>query len=210
MPRIAASQREALTQSRRNQIVDAAIRRWLEDGFDATTVASIAREAGLAKGTVYLYFPTKEEILSEAINRYSLLPDMRAFAAQITDTPIADTVPLLVRALWAALRARVDVIRFFAREITVRPEHARHFLETVVLPTNKLVAEHLLGEVEAGVLRDMDMFIAARSLVGMLMIFLFSQHVFGGQELHPLEDEAIVQTISDLFLHGILSQPEGG
>jgi len=43
----------------------------------------------------------------------------------------------------------------------------------------------------------------------MLMIFLFSQHVFGGQDLHPLDDEAIVNTISDLFLHGVLAHTEG-
>lgn len=208
MPRVAASQREALTRSRRDQIIEAAIRRWLVDGYDATTVAAIAREAGLAKGTVYLYFPTKEEILSAAIERYSLLPDVRAFLDQIGDTSVRDTLPLLVRGLWSALRARLDVIRFFAREITVRPEHGRSFLETVVLPTNTLVAEHLTSRVESGELRDLDMFIAARSLVGMLMIFLFSQHVFGGQELHPLDDEEIVKTVTDVFLHGALGHGE--
>lgn len=210
MARIAADQREALTQARREQIVDAAIRCWLGDGYDATSVAAIAREADLAKGTVYLYFPTKEDILAAAIDRYSLVPDVRTFLAQVGDRPMRDTLPLFARALWGALRARVDVIRFFAREVTVRPEHARRFLETVVLPTNTMVAEHLEGRVASGELRDVDMFIAARSLVGMLLVFLISQHVFGGQELHPLDDEEVVATITDVFLHGILRNQEGG
>jgi AcrR family transcriptional regulator len=48
---------------RRRQVTDAALALFLQDGYEQTTVAAIARRAGVATGTVYLYFPSKEHIL---------------------------------------------------------------------------------------------------------------------------------------------------
>jgi AcrR family transcriptional regulator len=48
---------------RHRQVVDAALALFLRDGYEQTTVAAIARRAGVATGTVYLYFPSKEHIL---------------------------------------------------------------------------------------------------------------------------------------------------
>jgi AcrR family transcriptional regulator len=209
MPRVAADQREALAATRRDQIIEAAIRCWLAKGYDATSVSAIAREAELAKGTLYLYFPTKQDMLDEAINRYSMLPDLRVFLAAARGTPSETTIPTLIRGLWHALLQRVDQIRFFVREVSVRPEHAKHFLQTVVLPSNEALAEHFAPEIENGALRPVNMFIASRALLGMLMIFLFTQEVFGGKELMPIDDDEIVATVSDLFLYGIVPR-EGG
>lgn len=206
MPRVAADQREALAQSRRDQIVSAAVRRWLADGFDATTVSAIAREAGIAKGTLYIYFRTKQDILDEAIRRYSLVPDLRGFLGQIAARPAEETIPVLVRGLWQGLRARVDVVQLFMRELAVRPEHARRFLETVVIPVNELVGEHFQAEIDSGGLRDVDMFIASRALVGMLMAFLVTQDMFGGRQLHPMSDDEITGAIADLFLYGVVAR----
>ncbi|MEL7344365.1 MAG: TetR/AcrR family transcriptional regulator [Pseudomonadota bacterium] len=49
--------------ARRDAILIAAREAMLEDGYDAVTMAGLARRAGLAKGTLYLYFQTKEEVL---------------------------------------------------------------------------------------------------------------------------------------------------
>ncbi len=48
---------------RRRQVTDAALALFLQDGYEQTTVAAIARRAGVATGTVYLYFPSKERLL---------------------------------------------------------------------------------------------------------------------------------------------------
>jgi AcrR family transcriptional regulator len=49
---------------RRREILDAATRLFAERGFETTTVQAIAGEAGVAAGTVYLYFPSKDAILA--------------------------------------------------------------------------------------------------------------------------------------------------
>ena len=59
MPKITDAQKE----SRRQQILDAALRCFSRDGFHGTTTADIVRESGVSQGTLYLYFATKEDIV---------------------------------------------------------------------------------------------------------------------------------------------------
>lgn len=49
---------------RRRQILDAVAGLLLEDGYEALTVSKVATRAGVAKGTVYLYFDSKQEMLA--------------------------------------------------------------------------------------------------------------------------------------------------
>jgi AcrR family transcriptional regulator len=52
-----------------NEILDAAERLFLRDGFDHTTVAALARAAGVAGNTVYWYFESKDDLLAAIMNR---------------------------------------------------------------------------------------------------------------------------------------------
>lgn len=204
MARIAAAQREDLSEARRTQILEAAVRLWLRHGFDATAVEAIAREAGLAKGTVYLYFPSKEALLEEALRRYSLVPAMAELAAELDGRDYEQAIPIIARELWRRLRANAPLVGLLLQELPRRPELARAFLEKAVLPTNRLFAAFLERGIAAGTLRRVDTFVAARALVGMLMIFLLTQEVFGGRDVVPIADEAIPETAAALFLHGVL------
>lgn len=56
---------------RRGQILDAAARVLVEKGVSAATMADVASDAGVAKGTLYLYFDSKEQLLSGLGNRYT-------------------------------------------------------------------------------------------------------------------------------------------
>src|SRR6201996_4092968 len=59
MPKISEAQRE----SRRQQILDAALRCFSRQGFHNTTTADIVRESGVSQGTLYLYFGSKDDII---------------------------------------------------------------------------------------------------------------------------------------------------
>ncbi len=59
MPKITAMQRE----TRRQQILAAALKCFSREGFHNTTTADIVRESGVSQGTLYLYFATKDDII---------------------------------------------------------------------------------------------------------------------------------------------------
>src|SRR3954467_10236430 len=60
-------------EARPDEVLDAALELFVEKGFAATRVEDIAARAGLSKGAVYLYFPSKEAILEGLVQR-AVLP----------------------------------------------------------------------------------------------------------------------------------------
>jgi AcrR family transcriptional regulator len=205
MPRVAKARLAEHSESRRAQILEAALRVFVRDGFHSAPVEAIAREAGLAKGTIYLYFPTKEAVLQAAIERYSLLPVIEESVGKLAETPPEQAIPALVGLMWQRLKERAPVFRIMlGLGGVLQPENARIFLERIVLPGNRLLAGYLDHCVARGALRPIDTFVAARSLLGSLLTFVLSQEVLGGAELRPISDAAIVETVSDVFLRGAL------
>ena len=75
------------------EILDAALRLFTEQGYDATPVAQIAREAGVSQRTLFRYFGTKEDLLGGDPRRYTLI-----LSETIAGLPAEDDA-------WAALRA---------------------------------------------------------------------------------------------------------
>ncbi|MBN2028047.1 MAG: TetR/AcrR family transcriptional regulator [Actinobacteria bacterium] len=59
-------------EERRHAIMEAAKKRFQRFGFSKTTVEEIAADTGISKGTIYLYFPTKEDIFTEIMANEAL------------------------------------------------------------------------------------------------------------------------------------------
>src|ERR1700744_4958639 len=75
-PRRRARRKEA----RPGEIVEAALRLFADRGFAATKLEDVAAAAGISKGTIYLYFPTKEDLF-RAVVRQAVLPNVDAAEA---------------------------------------------------------------------------------------------------------------------------------
>ena len=90
MPRVA----ESYLQSRRRQIMDAAIRCFAREGFHRTTMQDIVRETGLSAGAIYRYFPAKEDIVAAIAAEHHA-----AEAAAFAEVSTADDVGAALRRL---------------------------------------------------------------------------------------------------------------
>lgn len=204
MARLTVQAKDALLVERRAQLLDAALRLLAERGFAATSVDAIAKAAGLAKGTVYLYFPTKEALLDALIERQSLLPDLAPLLERGAQLPAGGLdeafVRAVIEAVWRALHARRELLGVLA--------HGGAGLETMrrllhrMLPVDEALALALgarMGPARAAVL---DPFVAVRGTLGLLVSLFFEQHVLGGHALHPLADEVVIGSVTELFLRG--------
>ncbi|MGH0030635.1 MAG: TetR/AcrR family transcriptional regulator [Myxococcota bacterium] len=204
MARVAAKDRDAFVESRQQEILEAALKLFARGGTDATSMDAIAREVGLSKGTLYLYFESKQAIFEELVGRFSLRPDVEYLVDHLRDRPLEEVVRFLVKATWARLHEREEMVRLLIRELPRHLDHAAEFLEKVVLPTNLLFAgflEEKLGPERAAALNTV---VAGRSLLGMVLVFFLTQKVLGGDRLLPVPEGDVVDTISELFLHGAL------
>ena len=61
------AQNEEIRESSRKKILDAALKLFAERGFDGTSISTVAKEAGVAKGLIYNYFESKEELIHQIV-----------------------------------------------------------------------------------------------------------------------------------------------
>ena len=182
------------------QIIDAAIRVFARKGYWSSRVSDIAREAGIAAGTIYLYFTTKEEILT-TLFRQKMAGFVSAVWRDITEE--RDAVAKMRRLVYlhfeileqhADLAAVVQVElrqgqKFFRGPAT--PEIAAYFA---------LIAAVLEDGVAAGVFRnDLPVKLAAKMLFGVMDQMATSWVL--GKRGYRLVDTA--PAVVDLFLQGI-------
>lgn len=209
MPKVAASQRDAFYESRREALAAAALRLWAERGFDATAVAEIAEAAGVAKGTFYLYFPSKQALLEEVLRRYSLLPNIQELADSVADVGLEEAVHAFVRAAWRHLSTHRDLVLLALRELPGHLSRAQEAVAEIVVPANRLIAAYLearLGPRRAG---ELSLLVAGRGLVGMIITMFLTQEVLGAGRFLPVSEEEITATIAQVFLHGVLGPRTG-
>lgn len=96
---------------RRREILGAATRAFARKGYAATRVEDVAREAGVAKGTVYIYFASRDEILLAAFEAFA--GEMLESAREVleADEPALARLRSMVRALIGGMEAEPDLSR---------------------------------------------------------------------------------------------------
>ncbi|TAN21263.1 MAG: TetR/AcrR family transcriptional regulator [Acidobacteria bacterium] len=139
------TRRQALTEFREAEILAAARKVFGERGFGAATVDAIASEAGVAKGTLYLYYDSKEEIFWAAL--LSRLRD----ALELTKQAVASAQGAEAK-IRAVLQVRYDLFRSDAAFVRMYVTEFGHFCRNKGGPTHDLYTEG--AELLAGVLRD--------------------------------------------------------
>ena len=111
-----ALRREREKQERRAGILAAAERVIIARGFADTSIDGIAGEAGLAAGTVYLYFPNKEALLQELLGSKVRLLNSRVMAETSRQRPFGESLRAVVRAMLAHFEEQKGFFEIFVRE----------------------------------------------------------------------------------------------
>src|SRR3569832_980450 len=96
-----------LPGERPEQILNAALIEFGERGLAGARLEDIAKRAGLSKGTIYLYFPNKEELFREVIRQTIIAQIERAERelAAATQQSATETLTQFVRGYWGFLRS---------------------------------------------------------------------------------------------------------
>src|SRR5271154_7085933 len=124
-------------EARTGEIVAAALDVFADHGFAAARLDDTARRAGVAKGSIYLYFATKEDLFG-AVVRASVVPNMETIrgAAEAFDGPLAELAPRLLAGAAAVIsRPGISgVVRMVIGESRNFPDLARIWHDEVVAP----------------------------------------------------------------------------
>src|SRR6266704_6227938 len=113
---------QLLVSARRNQILDAATTVFAEKGFYRATIKDIARQAGIANGTIYTYFASKTEVLLAILNRLNETTEREQKFAPGSEQNIRSFFLAYLRQRMALLWPNAEVFRAVLPEMLVNGE----------------------------------------------------------------------------------------
>ncbi len=196
MPPAPTSKREAGKQTRRDLLYEAALTLFRQQGYEQTTVDQITRQAGLAKGTFFNYFPTKDAVL-----RYMGAREIgRLGASSLTggSTSAIGNLKRLLTALAASLEADRELVRLiFARGITVPDLLCGDAGGFSIRPTAALLLRRGQNMNEVAAWLDPDVLAAALDALYLQQLVCWCQ----AEQPYPLAER--LTGIVDLLLMGI-------
>jgi AcrR family transcriptional regulator len=168
---------------KRRRILEAAVRVFAAQGYDASRVGDVAKEAGVAYGLVYHYYESKEAVL-EAVFREAWGRLLAAVAlAEETGANAAEQLELVVKIVLRAWRDDPDLVRLLVREVTRNP-HIQDELDEIGQAFASLERMVSRGQADGTFRVELDPKLAAWMLYGAL------EEVLTGWVLGQLPDDA--------------------
>lgn len=195
--------------ARADELRDAALALFVEKGFEATRMEEIAARAGISKGTLYLYYPSKEKLLEAAIDSPALEAFGRVCREAERDGNRTDVLRRVLADVWAHLQEEPvgSVLKLAIAEARRFPEIMQCWLRGAVRPVRSLVADVVLQGMDRGEFRKMNPDVVAHSLLlPMFMLCLQRYVVVAGPPADRCLDEAFIPQHVELVLQGLRCQ----
>jgi TetR/AcrR family fatty acid metabolism transcriptional regulator len=197
----AASKGKGATPDKRDRILRAAIRVFAKNGFYATRVSEIAKAAGVADGTIYLYFKNKDDLLitifEEGIQQ--LLSILRGVAQ--SEDPFDRRITRIIELQLGLLEEQRDL----AEVITVNLRQSSRLLKQYAAPLFMQYIDVIAGVVREGQTHgafraDINPRVVARSLFGALDAILLTWAL---GDADPASLRKAASHCASLFLEGL-------
>lgn len=198
------SKQEQRIHARRNQILDAAGRVFAQKGFHPATIKDIAREAGIADGTVYIYFESKSAVLLGMFERMTEAARQTIDPATLADMDLRSFIKAyLYHPLMAVQDDNFELFRVIVSESMVNDELRVFYYQNIIEPTIVLAETRFRQWAEHHAI-DPDRISVILHALSSMVLGLKLQRIMGDTTLAAHWD-ALPDLLADLLLDGIRS-----
>ncbi len=187
--------------ARRAQILEVAATVFAEKGYQRATMKDIAARAGIAPGTIYLYFGSKRDILSAVANE----TETPMVAALLERGKLGDRETLIemIEKGLDITEAQIPFNRTLFSEVWVDDDILEETVAERIKQIHHLLKEYIAGRIAAGVFRPVDPGLAAQLVLGMFASLIVPA-IRGIAPLPSSEKRhTLAETVVDLLLDGI-------
>lgn len=198
-------------EARPQEIIDAALDVFTERGYAATRLEEIARRAGVSKGTLYLYFPNKEELF-KAVVRSAIVPNLEVAERLLRDSS-GPSIEILARLLQGiagrVMTSKVGGIpKLMIAEAGNFPELARFYLDEVIERAFRVIGAVLERGIARGEFRAVNVPHTVRLVVAPMLMVAVWRSSFEPVAGRPLDAAGLIVEHLDHLRRAL--QPEDG
>ncbi len=202
-------------RAKKEQIRAGAQKLFLDRGFAATSTDAIAAEAGVSKQTLYAYYPSKEELLTDVL-RHLIEDGVRGGPPLVIEKASLGSRDELRQALGSLAHKLISglmnpdyvaLVRVIIAETRRLPHLGQLFRSAVPERVLNNVAELLETARANGMIGAVDMDAASRAFVGPLLTYVLLDGLFVGEGPPRRPNPERIEAAVDLFMKSIASQP---
>jgi AcrR family transcriptional regulator len=190
-------------EQRRGELLSAALRVFTERGYHNTRVSDLIEAAGVARGTFYLYFDSKQAIFHELLDE--LLLEIRGNMVGVdmspTAPPVRDQILRNVRNTFEAFQAEPELAMLVLREAVGLDEEADRKLREFYDQLHSWIVASLENGKSLGLVRELDSDNVAWMMIGGVKQIL--QLVI--EKRSPLDLDRMTEVVLDYNLQGVLA-----
>jgi AcrR family transcriptional regulator len=184
------------SDTKRDDILRAAVAEFAHRDFHEVLMDDVAARAGVGKGTLYRYFPTKEELFVSAVLRE--LAESHADLVEFDENaPLQTTLITIVARMIGYFQGKEELLTLIQRYEHRLPESEAAAMQQRRSEVLSAIAAALARELRAGRVRRVDTRLAAEILFGMVRTAVLYRRDHGG------EIEQTSRDIVSLFLEGV-------
>jgi len=202
-------------EARPGELLAAALELFVEKGYAATRAEEVAHRAGVSKGTLFLYFASKEELFKAVVreNLAGRFPEWEAeFDAYTGSTP--EMLRYAMQMWWQRVGATPasGITKLMMSEASNFPELAAFYQEEVIVPGHELIRRILQRGVDRGEFRPIDMEHAVYMVLAPMFFLMSWKHSFGacGSNTTVLDPEKYLELQVQTLLHGLCPSDTAG
>lgn len=196
--------KEQITEYRRKQILDAALAVFSSKGYGEATIPDIAREAGVAVGTIYNYYESKRDLLVSLVDAFVVTAPFRELLVQSGKADDRTFVRSLIenRLDWGS--ENFERFLFVFTEILRDPELRQQFAEQVLASVLQFPEKYIREKISSGEFRRVNNKVIVRALVGMVMGFLLLRQLEGEKSpAKGMPQPKLAAELADFVLEGL-------
>jgi AcrR family transcriptional regulator len=200
-------------EARPVEILDAALEEFVARGFAATRLDDIAKRAGCTKGTIFLYFATKEELFKAMVREY-VVPRIQ-LAEQVVEQhegPVRDLLEKVLRSRWEGLlNSHLSGLpKLMFSEAGNFPDLVRFYHDEVVARSQALVRRILELGIARGEFRELDVHSVALVTVSPMLMAALWKHSFAPCLPIYSDSQAYFDNSLEILLRGIAREATPG
>jgi AcrR family transcriptional regulator len=212
MPKISASAKRALIDERKKQILEAATRVFAARGFEGATISDIAREAGIAEGSIYNYFKNKNDLLI-SLPRQMIEPAIANVNARMSMTGVAEPfapeqmLTMVAKNIVSAIQQNAHIFRALVSALpNMKQSQREKYLNQVVMYATGVLESYFVEQIKQGVFcPHQNPTILARAFVGMFFPYIVFRELLQVEtDADWTYDQIIAETVP-LFLRGVMT-----
>ena len=203
--------RQRRKEARPQELLDAALDLFVEKGFAATRSEEVAARAGASKGTLYLYYPSKEELLKEVI-RHNVVNEIAEGVEIIRsfEGSTSELLALILRLWWERVgETRASgILKLMMSEVRNFPEIAQFYVDEVTMPCDRMLGELVQRGIDRGEFRAVAVADVVHALVAPLLFLVMNKHSLGAcSAAARLDPKTVIDAHIDLVLYGLEPRP---